>query len=180
MTLLFFIVLIIILFIINKLFLNQQNLKFKLIFSIVTSIFFIVIYLLLFVYLWNSSTGGQPTEPSTKKIYFSNANKKRCRVVVDFKYSNKDILNNPSIYITYNAIDTINLGIGEQEFFKTPISYLDTIDFPESFNIKIIDSVGKIIATYNKENFFNSIEKSTYTNISDVERKETGWNLIIK
>ncbi|NRS90754.1 hypothetical protein HNQ02_003701 [Flavobacterium sp. 7E] len=180
MTLFFIIVLIIVLFIINKLFLNKQNFKFKLIFSIVTSIFFIVICSLLFVYLWNSGTGGQPTEPTTKKIYFNNVNKRRCIVVVDFKYSNKDILNNPSIDITYNTIDTVYLGIGKQEFFKTLISYLDTINFPENFKIKIIDSFGKTIKTYSKETFFNSIEKSTYTNLSDVERKEASWNLIIK
>jgi hypothetical protein len=169
-----------ILFIINKLFLKKHSFKFKLICSIVTTIFYIIICSVLFVYLWNSSIGGQPTEPTTKKINFNNVNKKKWTVVVDFKYSKKEILNNSSIDIAYNGIDTIHLGIGEPEFIKTPIPYLDTIKFPESFNIKIIDSKGNMIKTYKKTDFFENLENPKFTNRNDEERKATSWTLKIR
>jgi hypothetical protein len=180
MIIFFILLLITILSIINKLFLKKHSFEFKLIFSIVTIILYIIICSALFVYLWNSSTGGQPTEPTTKKINFNNVNKKNWTVVVDFKYSNKEILNNSSIDVAYNGIDTIHLGIGEPEFIKTPIPYLDTIKFPESFNIKIIDPKGNIIKTYKKTDFLKNLENPKFTNRNDEECRATNWTLKIK
>jgi hypothetical protein len=60
-----------------------------------------------------------------------------------------------------------------------PIFYRDSITkLPESFKIKITDSLGKVLKKYDKKEFLNSVEKSKYKN--DIECKEEGWTLIIK
>ena len=176
----FFIILIVIVFIINKMFLKKYSFKFKLVLSIVIIVFYIISCSVLFVYLWNSSIVGKPIEPTTKKIIFNNVNKKKWIVIVDFKYSNKEILNSSSIDVPYNCIDTIYLGADKPEFIKTPIFYLDTLKFPESFNIKIIDSAGKIVKIYKKTDFFENLDNPKFRNKKDEECKASSWTLKIQ
>jgi hypothetical protein len=116
-----------------------------------------------------------------KSIYFINSKNESVSIILDFEYSKKEISKSAKINPDYNRVDTIILRGLENIGCQTPIIFEDTIvKFPEKFNIKITDSLGKIIKTYNKEEFFSSIEKSKYTNRNDMECKETSWTLKIK
>lgn len=176
----FFISIIIILLVSNKVILKSYSLKFKLIYSILITLFYAIIYIAIVFYLWNNSSGNLVAELNVKKIKISNLNRGKCIAYINFEYSNKEILNNLNIDIANNQIDTVYLNVGETKFVKTPIFLSDTIKFPENFSIKITDLKGRIIKKYDKKVFFDEIEKSKYEVKEDLEKKEKDWNLIIK
>jgi hypothetical protein len=117
-----------------------------------------------------------------KTIYFFNQTNQTINVIVDFKFSKDEILKQSEVDVYFNKIDTIhNLRNGENKYRQTSILCGDSImKFPKSFNIKITDSLGKILKKYNKKEFLNSVEKSKYTNSHDIECKEKRWFLILK
>lgn len=180
MIIFFFISIITILLVSNKIFFKRHSIKFKLIYSIFITFFYTFIYIIIIVYLWNNSSGNLVPEPSVKKIKLVNLHKNKYIAYIDFEYSDKEILNNLNIDIANNRIDTVYLDIGETKFFKTPIFLSDTIKFPEKFSIKITDLQGRVIKKYDKKAFFDEIEKSKYEIKGDLEKKETDWDLIIK
>ena len=117
-----------------------------------------------------------------KSIYFKNETNQTISIIIDFEYSKTEINTNKNINIQFNKIDTIiNLKNNLNESFQTPIPFNDRIlSFPQNFNIKIIDSIGKTIKIYNKQNFLKNIENPQYKNIIDEEKKASNWDFKIK
>jgi hypothetical protein len=138
-----------------------------------------------FVYSWKK--GGPNREPrelyedpnGVKIINIYNDTKKCLFVKINFKYTDTEIKKYNLVNFK-NKKDTvffINKGNGGN--YMAPIFYRDSITkLPESFKIKITDSLGKVLKKYDKKEFLNSVEKSKYKN--DIECKEEGWTLIIK
>jgi hypothetical protein len=183
----FFILLLIMVFIvlIVKTFKSKQILILKLLFGFLSIVAFYIAFSLLMGTIWEK--GRRPKledegfgEP-IKSIYFINSKNESVGIILDFEYLKKEILKDSKINLNYNKLDTIYLRGLKNVGCQTPLIFRDTITkFPEKFSIKIIDSLGRIIKTYNKKEFFSSIEKSKYTNINDLECKETNWTLKIK
>jgi hypothetical protein len=167
-----------------KIFKSKQNLMLKLLFCLISLAAFYIIFLFLMSTIWEN--GRKPKledegfELPIKSIYFINDKNEPIRIILDFKYTEKENIKS-NINLQYNKIDTIYLDKLKSIGSQTPILFKDTIiKFPQKFSIRIIDSTGNIVKTYNKEDFFNSIEKSKYTNRNDIESKQTSWTLKIK
>jgi hypothetical protein len=183
----FFILIIIIVFIvlIVKIFKSKQILILKLLLGSLSIVTFYIAFSLLMGSIWEKERRpkledegfGEPI----KSIYFINSKNEPVSVILDFEYSKKEFSKSSKINLDYNRMDTITLRGLENIGYQTPIIFSDSImKFPEKFSIKVTDSLGKIIKTYNKEEFFSSIEKSKYTNRNNIECKETSWTLKIK
>lgn len=165
---------------------SNENSKTKIIVVFVLSILLVVVLFFSFVYSWKR--GGPNREPRelyedsgrVKIINIYNNTKKLIDVKINFKYTKDEIKKYKieNINLKKDTIFYVNKGNGGN--FMLPIPYKNSvIKFPKSFSIQIKDSVGKIIETYNKEEFFKNIERSSYNNINDIESKEEGWTLII-
>lgn len=153
-------------------------------------VFLILLILLVifsFVYSWKK--GGpnrefrEPYEDpnGVKIINIYNDTRKCLFVKINFEYTDTEIkkYNLVNFKNKKDTVFLINKGNGGN--YMAPIFYRDSITkLPESFNIKITDSLGKILKKYNKKEFLNSVEKSKYTNDNDIECKEKSWTLIIK
>ncbi|WP_409417008.1 hypothetical protein [Flavobacterium sp. PS2] len=137
-----------------------------------------------FLHSWKKGGPGneQPVEDPnlTKGITLINNTDKSLNVVIDFRYNAIDSIKLSDINIAYNKVDSIYIKKNEGGYFLLPIFNTSRIKFPEKINIKIKDSLGQVIKQYDKDEFFNSIEKFEYKNRSDIECNQTSWTLKIK
>jgi len=153
------------------------------------SIIILMVTAILFVFLCFSviilwKKGGSkreksiPLENFPKCIFFFNETKQSINIIVNFKYTEEKL--NLNSY--YNKIDTIfDLRPKRNKYREIPIIYTDSItEFPENFNIKIIDSLGRIIKTYDKKQFLKNVENPKNMSQIDLELKEKSWMLKIK
>lgn len=164
---------------------SNNKMIIKLVYLLIMIVLLFSLIFFSFIISWKK--GGPNREEviihndSPKTIYFFNETKQTINIIVNFKYSDKE-KGNIKYNSYYNKIDTIkNLRTGENKYRQIPILYNDSITkFPKNFNVKITDSVGELIKEYNKEEFFNSIEKSKYEKNINKECKEREWDLKIK
>jgi energy-coupling factor transporter transmembrane protein EcfT len=186
-TILFYLVFIGIIYSIIKILKSNEKVMTKTIVVFVLLMLFFMFLFFSFVYSWKR--GGPNREPRelyedpnwVKSINFYNGTKNFITVKINFEYSEVEIkkYNLTNFKNKKDTVFYINKGNGGN--YMTQILYRDSIiKLPEQFSIEITDSLGKIIKTYNKDEFFNSIEKSKYTNSNDIECKETSWSLKIK
>ncbi|MBS7253659.1 hypothetical protein [Flavobacterium branchiicola] len=181
----FFLALVISLLLVYRVLKSKSKMIVKLVYLLVIFILLFFVGLFSFIISWKKGGPNReeviPLKNSPKTIYFFNETKQSINIIVNFKYSDeekKSIKYNPY----YNKIDTIkNLRSGENKYREISTLYNDSITkFPKNFNVKITDSIGEIIKEYNKEEFFNSIEKSKYVKNIDKECKENEWDIRIK
>ena len=102
-----------------------------------------------------------------KPIDIYNQGAKKLTAIVSFQYSSAIINKESSLNNEFNRIDTLALQPGGSERFITPITLVDSVQFPASFKIILLDSLGKQIKVYTKESFLKAAtvrydgEKST-------------------
>jgi hypothetical protein len=118
-----------------------------------------LIYGLLCILLWNSSKDPREDKErrisTIKNIVFMNNSPKSIKIYIDGIYidstSKQKIIIKDSVLLgneSNNNINKINL----------PISIYDSINFFQILNIKVEDSLKKIIYTYNREQFLYSCQ----------------------
>lgn len=178
-----YLLIILIVFLIVKTFQSKESLKLKLTesFILLIGLYFCLIHLITSG--WEKGIEQQPVEsPSlTKSIFIFNETNKPINAIIDFKYSKDERLKYANINIQYNKIDTLfNIERGKSKSYLTPISQIDSsVSFPEKFNIKITNSTGEVLKTYNKDEFINNIE-TINKNRKDREYVQMSWTLRIK
>jgi hypothetical protein len=116
-------------------------------------------------------------EDGFKSIDIHNQGDKKLIAIVDFRYSNANIIQDSSLNNEFNRVDTLTLLPGSSERFITPIPQVNSVEFPSGFKITLLDSLGKQIKGYDKELF---LKEAT---ISYTEEKSTefssSWSLTI-
>jgi hypothetical protein len=164
---------------------SKVSLILKLVLSIITLSFFIIGLSLCIASGWERGSRQEAViipEDSPKKIYFHNKMNQSINIIVDFRYSEEELTEQSKINLVFSKINTIsNLRKEDSYNLKTPIMSSDSlIRFPKKFNIKITDSLGKLIKEYNKDTFLQNIEESKNMSSTIKEYSLRKWTLIIK
>jgi hypothetical protein len=164
---------------------SKVSLILKLVLSGIALFFFIIGLSMCIADGWERGSRQEAVmipEDTPKNIYFHNKTNQSINIIVDFRYSEEELTERSKINLVFNKIDTIlNLKKEDSSNLEAPIMRSDSITgFPKKFNIKITDSLGKLIKGYDKETFLKNIEESKNMSGTIKEYSLKKWTLIIK